>query len=277
MSTFTDPTTGMEFVKVPGSKFLMGHDDFYDSRPSHWVYISSFWLGKFPITNQEYKIFTENANHREPDIWCDQRFSGPYQPVVGVSWHDAVDFCEWLSKKSGKNYCLPSEAQWEYAARGTDGRRYPWGNEAPDSTRALFIIQNKLYTMNIGSFPAGKGPFDIFDQAGNVWEWCQDVYNDRIYKTRENKVVTDPVNTKGDQTRKVIRGGSYANSSIYSLHTAWRSEYNVSYSRRSTGFRVALIDNDSSTHNNDICSDCGGEGERINGAVKCRNCWLVWY
>lgn len=130
-------TWAIRFLWIPGGRFQMGSNENPEEKPAHWVRISPFLLGEAPVTNQQYARFLSETGTREPDYWRDPRFSGPDQPVVGVSWDDAVAFCKWLSKMLGRKIMLPSEAQWEFAARGTDGREYPWeSRQPPDATKA---------------------------------------------------------------------------------------------------------------------------------------------
>ncbi len=201
-----EPRTGLEFVWVPGGRFRMGQEEV--AEPVHWVSVSPFWLGETPVINRQYSIFLEATGRDEPPFWRDRKYSEPEQPVVGVSWNDAVAFCEWLSQDFGHQAMLPSEAQWEFAARGIDGRIYPWGDEAPDASRACFDLNwNKDKPAVVGSCPAGRGPYGTLDQAGLVWEWCRDVWNKEAYRERDEP--KDPLVTEGDEDRRVLRGGSW--------------------------------------------------------------------
>jgi len=133
---FTEPLTGTRFLWIPGGRFRMGGDRHADERPIHWVRISPYWLAETTVTNRQYAIFLDQTGHEEPGFWRDRRFSAPEQPVVAVSWHDARACCRWLAETAGISVVLPTEAQWEFAARGPEGREYPWGHEKPDPTRA---------------------------------------------------------------------------------------------------------------------------------------------
>ena len=151
-----------------------------DERPSHEVTVASFWLDTTEVTNEAYEAcVTEgrcrphdptNAAHNGVD---DRMFRGPKQPVSGVSWDDAASYCSSRDKR------LPSEAEWERAARGDDGRRYPWGNEEPTASRAVFASR---VTSDVGAHPFGKGPYGHLDLAGNVWEWVADEYDPYAYR-----------------------------------------------------------------------------------------------
>ncbi len=242
---FLEPTTGMRFLWVPGDRFEMGAEDIWEAcEPIHWVQISSFWLAETQVTNTQYAKFLKAVpGQMEPAYWRDRRFSAMEQPVVGVSWHEAVAFCKWLAKQTGQTFQLPSEAQWEFTAKGTDGRKYPWGNEKPDETRACFDLGEKGQPAPVGSFPAGKGPFGHHDLAGNVWEWCADVWDAKAYKKRARRELLDPVVTEGNADRRALRGGCFwldarvlraTNRLSYRLRGRAEDRY------ESGGFRVAL-------------------------------------
>jgi formylglycine-generating enzyme required for sulfatase activity len=229
-----EPVTGMAFVRIPSGRFEMGGSGEYDGKPAHGVRLSSFWLAETPVTNRQYGLFLEQNKSDEPGYWRDERFSDPEQPVVGVSWHDAVRFCEWLSEQGGGGFRLPSEAQWEYAARGTDGRIYPWGDEEPDDKRACFATGKPAA---VGSFPGGRGPFGTLDQAGNVWEWCLDVWDEKAYEKRAGSEPVDLLVTKGDEQRRVLRGGAWSDAAV-ALRAAVRLWLPASYRDVDVGFRV---------------------------------------
>jgi formylglycine-generating enzyme required for sulfatase activity len=231
--------SGMPFVWVSGGRFEMGGKEEYEGKPVHEVEISPFWLGETPVTNRQYGLFLEKTRHGEPQYWRDARFSDPEQPVVGVSWHEAVRFCEWLSQESGREVQLPSEAQWEFAARGTDGRIYPWGDESPDETRACYGLDWQTdQPAAVGSKAGGRGPFGTLDQAGNVWEWCLDVWNPKVYRERAGRAVADPVVTEGDSERRVLRGGGWFYPAEF-LRAAFRYSYPAAYRDDGVGFRVS--------------------------------------
>ncbi|MCA8972983.1 MAG: SUMF1/EgtB/PvdO family nonheme iron enzyme, partial [Planctomycetes bacterium] len=193
--------TGIRFLYVPGGAFEMGDPELSWASPVHRVRLSPFWLAETTVTNAQYGVFLEESGYEAPPLWRDRRFNAPEQPVVTVSWHDATAFCAWLGEICGHPVRLPSEAQWEYAARGTDGWRYPWGDDAPDPTRAVFGWDlEKDKPTPVGSVPAGRGPFGHLDLAGNVWEWCADVWRGDAYRERAERDVLDPV---GDMTQSV--------------------------------------------------------------------------
>jgi formylglycine-generating enzyme required for sulfatase activity len=172
----TEPRTGLRLLPIPAGQFEMGAEDLgQDERPIRRVEVDEFLLGETPVTNGQYKAFLLATGHEEPLDWRNGRFSHPDQPVTSVSWGDAVKYCAWASEKSRYRFSLPTQEQWEYAARGGDGRKYPWGNEPPTPSLACFGLDSgKGQPARVGSFPDGRGPFGTLDQAGNVWEWCAD-------------------------------------------------------------------------------------------------------
>ncbi len=237
--TWIEPVTGIRFLWIPGGRFQMGGNRFPDEQPVHWVRVSPFWLGETPVTNQQYALFLDQTRYREPDFWRDRRFSAPEQPVVGVSWEDAEVFCAWLARVSGKAVVLPSEAQWEFAARGPDAREYPWGNAAPGETLACFDLDfEKGQPAPVGSYPEGRGPFGTLDQAGNVWEWCLDVWDEKAYQKRaKGREPLDPV-VSGEGEGRVLRGGGCF-SPAENLRAAYRDGSRARFRDDDVGFRVA--------------------------------------
>jgi formylglycine-generating enzyme required for sulfatase activity len=192
---------------------------------------------------QYERFLVANPEHRRPMYWKDERFEGDTRPVIGVSWDDAVAFCAWLSglpgvKGAGLRAVLPSEAQWEFAARGDDERRYPWGKERPSERLAVFARRGKgVTTAPVGSCPKGAGPFGHLDLVGNVWEWCRDVWHERAYELRADEA-HDPVNEEGDLELRSIRGDCWYSDELWAAAEraglrSWRR--NDSY-----GFRVGF-------------------------------------
>ncbi|MEM6454680.1 MAG: SUMF1/EgtB/PvdO family nonheme iron enzyme [Acidobacteriota bacterium] len=231
---------GSAMVFVPGGTYVMGSengDD--DEKPVHSVTLSPFWIGRYPVTNAQYRLFVEAIDHRAPEIdepwfdpgpvWTQPRYSDPEQPVVGVDWNDARAYARWVGLD------LPSEAQWEAATRGATGRIYPWGDDEPTSTRANY--RDVPQPSPVGAYPAGAGPFDALDQAGNVWEWCVDVWSDDAYARRDE--TPDPANTVGDTAFRACRGGSWFDGPWW-LRGAYRIWGRVSSRDGNQGFRVAF-------------------------------------
>jgi formylglycine-generating enzyme required for sulfatase activity len=197
--TFAPDNAPMVFVLA--GDFTMGSNDgSNDEKPAHTVYLDSFWIDKFEVTNAQWKKCMEAGTCREPvksamwEAYYADPLYGTY-PVLD-SWEYARKFCEWAGKR------LPTEAEWEKAARGVDGRAYPWGNLF-DQSKANSGRQQKD-TMPVGSFPEGASPYGVMDMAGNVWEWVADWYSENYYTISPRNNPTGP--TSGQY--HVLRGGS---------------------------------------------------------------------
>ena len=226
---------GSVLLYVPGGVFTMGADDITDfERPIHDVRLSPFWIAKHPVSNAQYAAFLrEQPGRAKPALWDDATFNTPAQPVVGMTWEDAAAYAAWAG------LALPTEAQWEAAARGTDRRRYPWGNTRPDKTRANYGGAIG-HTTRVGAYPAGGGPYGTLDQAGNVWEWCLDPWDSGAYAKRvaTGQIVLDPVNA-GDTAVRAVRGGSWFDFPG-DLAAAFRVGFRSGDRYRILGFRCAL-------------------------------------
>ncbi len=200
-------TLGIEWIDVPAGEFLMG-DNFNEGLdielPVHTVYLDAYRVSKYEITFEQYDLFCEETGRSLKD---DRGWGRGNMPVIYVSWDEAEVFCSWLADNTGKKIRLLTEAQWEKAARGTDQRRYPWGNEAPDCTKTNFAGCLGR-TAAVGGYPSGISPYGIHDMAGNVGEWCSDWYMTEYYSTSP---LTNPT---GPETgvMKITRGGSWVNS-----------------------------------------------------------------
>ncbi len=231
---FVEPATGMTFVWIPGGSFLMGSSNEpgqpnYDPEarkevPAHRVQLTGFWMSMYPVTNEQYRRFVVETARAAPTSFAERRFNDPAQPVMTVSWDDARAFTGWLTTKlAGIVARLPTEAEWEYAARGTDGRRYPWGNEPLEASRATFGQPSDTgRPAVVGHTPDGKSPFGVHDLAGNVWEWCLDAWADSYAEIQASPV--DPCHhgdTHGES--RVIRGGSWSREP-WGLRSAFRSK-----------------------------------------------------
>ncbi|GBC61833.1 hypothetical protein DENIS_2795 [Desulfonema ishimotonii] len=218
---------GYELVRIPAGSFMMGSTEFEAEQPVHEVHLSEFYMGRYPVTNEEYgRFMAENEDAPEPKYWGDRRFNQPRQPVVGVSWYDAVKYAQWAGLR------LPTEAQWEYACRAGTATRYYTGDTEAGLDRIGW------YGLNSGGIlhPVGEkepNAFGLYDMHGNVYEWCQDWYGNYPADT-----VTDPVGPENGSNR-VGRGGSWS-------YDAWccRSAYRRFDSPDSRliyyGFRLAL-------------------------------------
>jgi formylglycine-generating enzyme required for sulfatase activity len=198
----------MEMVPIPEGPFKMGSEEGRDDeKPQHEVHLDTFEIAKYPLTNIQYKAFLDaNPGHPEPQGWNNRTFPAgkANHPVVNISWNDAQAYAKWLSEKTGKDYRLPTEAEWEKAARGTDGRTYPWGNKF-DPSKCNTSEGGPGGTTPVGIYPEGASPYGVMDMAGNVWEWCEDWYGEDYYKQGENRNPKGPKSGKGG----VVRGGSW--------------------------------------------------------------------
>lgn len=224
---------GTALLYVPAGTYSLGANDLGETEaPVHRVRLGGFWIAKHPVTNEQYHRFLgANPGYRKPAFWGEEFFNQPEQPVVGVSWEDAKAYCHWAG------LVLPSEARWEAAARGKEGRRFPWGDDEPRRELANFS-SFEGQTTPVGRFPDGAGPFGTHDQAGNVSEWCEDVFDDEAYHHRQNGEV-DPVITSDEPLFRSLRGGSWLDQGFH-LVAAARLRYWARLRRRFVGFRCAL-------------------------------------
>jgi serine/threonine-protein kinase len=207
-------------------------------QPQRQVYLSEYEIGKYPVTNAQYAIFVAAVGRRPPAHWAGGSPSPGQEnhPVVNVSWNDAVAYCLWLADITGKPYRLPTEAQWEKAARGADGRVYPWGSKF-EKHRCNTLEQGVRNTMPVGAYsPAGDSPYGCADMAGNVWEWVSDWYAEDYYA--QSTAFHDPYGPAKGHV-KVMRGGS-CNTGAWQARAASRSYANRSHAAPEVGFRCAV-------------------------------------
>ena len=225
--TTVEPATAL----IPAGAFVMGDDAGRpDEQPAHRVYVSAFRLALVPVTNRDYAAFLASTAHEPPRFWRDARFNAPEQPAVGVSWHDAVAYCEWLSQHTGRRYRLPSEAEREKAARGgVDGAPYPWG-DAPGEAGGRFL-QEAPWPVGQAS-PNGYG---LCDMAYNVHEWCSDWYGAEYYAVSPGRDPPGPATG----VRRASRGGAWRHQIKVSRCSA-RSSLDPTFRYNDYGFRVAL-------------------------------------
>jgi formylglycine-generating enzyme required for sulfatase activity len=216
---------GETLVYVPKSEFTMGSKDFSDA-PVHNVYLDAFWIDQFEVTNEMYaKCVADNSTCAEPSNT--NHFSNASyanHPVVYVDWEMAKTYCNWAGGD------LPTEAQWEKAARGADERTYPWGNDAP-SKDLLNYNGDVGDTTPVGSYESGKSPYNAYDMAGNVWEWVNDWYD--VYPDGNKSASTD-----FGQTYRVLRGGAWG-SYDNGVRSAYRFWHFPSLTYNSIGFRCS--------------------------------------
>jgi formylglycine-generating enzyme required for sulfatase activity len=219
-------------VMVPAGEFTMGTTMGDDEKPVHRVYLNAFYMDKYEVTVGQYAKYLQATGMEEPSDWdIMNQPQHSKRPVVNINWSDAVTFCKWAGKR------LPTEAEWEKAARGTDGRTYPWGDEAPTRLHANFGKKewdNHLALVPVGSFEMGKSPYGIYDLAGNAWEWVNDWYDHDYYKKSPKKNPPGP--TKSES--KVVRGGSWLYVPEF-LRTSFRFNADPSGRHFGYGFRCA--------------------------------------
>jgi len=222
--------------------------NFHDEGPAHPVVLDAYYLDKHEVSNRRYGEFMKATGHAAPAYWDDKRLNKPEQPVVGVNWYDAKAFCEFEGKR------LPTEAEWEKAAKGPQGFRYPWGNEV-DPARANYggHGNQQAGTKPVGSYPNGVSGYGLHDMAGNAFEWVQDWYDPKFYRPDPSVNPTGPAKpvwmggtgtyvdrlTVGE--KRVLRGGSWiaAPQSITTTHRFWNHPINNCYGV-GLGFRCAL-------------------------------------
>ena len=222
---------GMKLIYIPAGEFMMGSpsddDDRGDIESLHRVRISKgFWMGITEVTQRQWKaVMDSNPSY----------FKGDDLPVVDISWNDAVEFCRKLSRREGRQYCLPTEAQWEYACRAGSSSTYSFGDDVSQ------IGDYVWYETNCGGAqPVGQkkpNAFGLYDIHGNAWEWCQDWYGKDYYSVGP---AVDPTGPSSGKTR-VLRGGGWSHSAYY-CRVAYRHNYSPYYRDFNGGLRVVLLD-----------------------------------
>jgi formylglycine-generating enzyme required for sulfatase activity len=248
------------FVEIPAGPFLMGSDKARDADadddelPQHELTLPGYFIGRYPVTVAQFRAFVEASGYRPEDEDCLRGVAN--HPVVWVSWDEARRYCDWLTEQlrawegtpeplasllrhEGWQVMLPSEAEWEKAARGSDGRIYPWGNE-PDPDRANYSDTNIDATSAVGSFPAGVSPYGIVDISGNVEEWTRSLDEDYPYPT-DKKTLAQREDLQAPEDRvRVLRGGAFFSSLRY-VRCAYRLRYDPYFRHWYIGFRVVVL------------------------------------
>ena len=233
------PPEGM--VRIPGGEFIMGTDEideedraadfgivktwFMDEQPAHPIRLNTFFIDKFEVTHAQYRAFVQQTGRRVPPDWTGGVYAAgmDQHPVIYVTWNDASAYCQWDGKR------LPTEAEWERAAKGSDGNRYPWGNEF-DETKAN--VNNQVgHSTVIGQYEEGKSPYGVYDMTGNVWEWTTDWYKPYPGNSQEND--------KFGEKFRVLRGNSWAGLGHYSSEE--EREIKAHFSR--AGYRFFMNQN----------------------------------
>jgi len=224
-----NPKDGAAMVWVPAGEFLMGSTDAdneadTDEKPQHKVYLDGYWIYKTEVTVAQYRKFCQATGRQMPPEpewkWQDTH------PIVNVTWDDAAAYAQWAGA------ALPTEAQWEKAARGPDGRLYPWGNDWDGAK----CVSNTQSTKPVGGMPADASPYGCLDMAGNVWEWCADWYEGYYYRNATSRNPTGPATG----TMRVLRGGSWNYTRPDIFRAALRDRFTPSYRYNNYGFRCVL-------------------------------------
>ncbi len=225
---------GTVLVYVPGGEFEMGDGQDSDC-PKHRVTVSGYWIGIYCVTNRQYAAFVKATKHRAPDegygaVWQSGRCPEEKldHPVVCVSWDDASAYGKWAGLE------LPTEAQWEKAARGPRGFIYPWGNEWDAGKCRNDTNKGSGQTCRVWEYPAGVSGYGTYNQSGNVWEWCRDWYGSDYYGTSPKQ---DPVGPEGGSSR-VNRGGCWNCVVASFFRGAYRFYYSPGYRITRLGFRL---------------------------------------
>jgi formylglycine-generating enzyme required for sulfatase activity len=225
---------GMELIYVPTGDFVMGSENgAADESPKHEIYLDAFWIDKTEVTNEMYRKCIKDGTCEMPRSTLfinNQEFDD--HPVVDVTWQDADNYCGWAGRQ------LPTEAQWEKAARGTDGRNYPWGNKWEDSfVNWAESRDNYRSTSPVGSFPDGASPYGALDMVGNVWEWVADWYGHDYYQFADSENPQGPING----FERAHRGGSWYDYQP-NLRAPNRDRNTPHFPDLGIGFRCLVID-----------------------------------
>ncbi len=238
-------------VLVPNGKFMMGSTKDIadpDETPIHIIKLDAFYIDKFEVTNVQYALFLSETRHATPHFWNDPDLNRPDQPVVGVSFEGASRYANWAGKR------LPTEAEWEFSARGTNENQYPWGNQFEAEISGRVNHANVAgdtdgfdKTAPIGSFPTGISQFGVHDLAGNALEWVSDWYDENYYANSpvENPENKNPSNFLG----RVLRGGSWRKPPL-KVRSTMRYTLLPNLSDNTIGFRCAITASQQASHDN---------------------------
>ncbi|MFB3122507.1 MAG: formylglycine-generating enzyme family protein [Candidatus Binatia bacterium] len=224
-----------DMVLIPEGFFLMGSETGMDNeRPVHRIWLDAFMIGRFPLTNRGFRGFVEENGKAEPPFWSEEMFCHPDKPVVGISWTNAMVYCDWLSRLAERRFRLPTEAEWERAARGqTEEKLYPWGNEHPSERPFPGYDLQTGGPERVGRYePNG---FGLYDMAEGVHEWCSDFYDPDYYLHSPERNPKGPSSGK----RRASRGGSWRHRIKFSRCAA-RSSLNPFFKYADYGFRLAM-------------------------------------
>jgi formylglycine-generating enzyme required for sulfatase activity len=237
MTASIRPATSVQppdLISIPAGSFWMGDDAGRpDERPARLVWVDAFAVARLPVTNVEYAVFLAATGHEPPRFWDDIRFNAPEQPVVAVSWHDAVAYCDWFSDQIGRHCRLPSEAAWERAARGGHERAtFPWGEDVAGWSADPALAQTRQEQPNPVGLSRPNG-FGLLDMGYNVHEWCSDWYAPDYYHHAPDRNPTGPEHG----TRRASRGGAWRHQ-IQVCRNAARSSLDPGFRYNDYGFRV---------------------------------------
>ncbi len=235
-----------EWAQIPAGRFMMGSDDsdkeaYAREKPQHPVKLSAYAIAKTPVTNAQYEIFVKATGQTAPQHWTDGKppKGKDSHPVTYVSWEDASAYCQWLRQMTGRDIRLPTEAEWERAARGADGRRYPWGNEF-EIGRCNNDSLGLRDTSPVGIFLNGASPEGLLDLSGNVYEWCLDWFSGEYYAECLGKGILENPTGPADGSNRVIRGGSWFYDG-QSFRSAFRNLNSPGHRDYSVGFRLVFV------------------------------------
>ena len=229
---------GPLMVVIPAGRFLMGSPEnesgrFDNEGPRHEVQIAQpFAMSVYTVTFEDYNLFCEHTTRKKPDFNWGQED----RPVIDVSWYDAQNYCAWLSEQTGFNYRLPSEAEWEYAARAETTSAYYWGDEVSSNNancNGCGSQWDNKESAPVGSFSANQ--YGLYDMHGNVWEWCQDTWHDNYKDAPSDGLSWE----KGNSAARMLRGGCWDDRPDLARSSA-RSCYHPDFSDVNIGFRVLL-------------------------------------
>ena len=249
MAFLTRPLN-IEWIAIPAGEFLMGSDKEQDplalanEMPQHAVYLEQFAISRYPITNSQYQAFVRATGCRPPQHWHGGELPHGLErhPVVFVSWHDANAYCVWASAVTGRVIRLPSEAEWEKAARSGEGRVWPWGNRPPDGKHCNADYRVGTTTA-VNSYPPGASPYGVMDMAGNVCEWTRTLHEEGWLHLKF-RYPYDPDDGREDMgapnwVPRILRGGAFLSDNHYTRCAA-RYQLPADASGKFVGFRVAL-------------------------------------